>query len=300
MNNVQFNGEFGCLYCYNPGSYVKSKTKEGETKKRGTWKYPCSQSTQEPGCELYKERTETEVRQQMKEGYKLQNEYLVKKKESKKSYKGFKGPSPMYAVKHFNVLWGFPPDWMHCVLLGVVYLMLDLWITGYRMPYYIGSPLKLQKLNSALNNMKPPTQIHRLTRSVDVRRKWKASEWKSFFLYYSIPCLTEILQDTYLKHFSLLVEAMGLLMKSVITQNDLQKSEKLLLKFVRKFEKLYGTEKMTFNVHLLVYLTKAVKMCGPLWCFSTFPYESHMGVLKKCHKFIKRCLLSDCRTNYKI
>lgn len=280
LNNVQFNGEFGCPYCYNPGRYVTLKSKEGETKKKGTWKYPCSGNAQEG--DIYQERKENDVRKEMKEGYNLQNKPAVKGEKRKKSYKGFKGPSPMYNVKWFNILWGFPPDWMHCVLLGVVYLMLDMWITGYRLPYYIGSPSKLRKLNSAFSSLKPPSQIHRLSRSVNDRRMWKASEWKSFILYYSIPCLTDVLETKYLKHFALLVEAVGLLLKCNITQQDLQKSEKLLLKFVKKFEKLYGAEKMTFNVHLLLHLTKAVRMCGPLWCFSTFPYESHMCVLKKC------------------
>lgn len=76
------------------------------------------------------------------------------------------------------------------------------------------------------------------------------------------------------------MEAIGLLLKCGITQNDLDRSEKLLNKFVRQFEKLYGPEKMTYNVHLLLRLSKAVKMCGPLWCFSTFGYESHLRVLK--------------------
>lgn len=288
MNNVQYNGEYGCPYCYNPGRHVKSKDKDGEEKKRGTWKYPSSRNeTNETenedylGNGIYKERKEKNVREEMRKGFILKNLTTNTSKERKNFFKGFKGPSSMYPVKYFNILWGFPPDWMHCVLLGVVYFLIELWIVSYGMKYYIGSPRSLKKLNDMLSKIKPPLQIHRLTRPITDRRLWKATEFKSFLLYYAIPCLQGILNRKYLKHFALLVEAVGLLLKCGITENDLERSENLLNRFVQDFEKLYGSDKMTFNVHLLLHLSKAVKMCGPLWCFSTFGFESYLRVLKK-------------------
>lgn len=53
----------------------------------------------------------------------------------------------------------------------------------------------------------------------------------------------------------------------------------LLLDFMFRFQMLYGESQMTFNIHLLSHLTKSVKLWGPLWAHSAFPFESANGKL---------------------
>lgn len=54
----------------------------------------------------------------------------------------------------------------------------------------------------------------------------------------------------------------------------------MLCQFVIQVVELYGPINMKFNVHLLTHLAKYVKIWGPMWAFSAFPYESMNGTLK--------------------
>lgn len=55
--------------------------------------------------------------------------------------------------------------------------------------------------------------------------------------------------------------------------------EMSLFKFVSDFEKLYGCENITFNVHLLTHMVESVRQLGPLWSQSTFSFEGNNGTL---------------------
>ena len=269
MNNNQFNGKFRCPWCYNPGQSVV-----GDENTRA-WKYPFLD-------QLYNERTETEVRQQMN-----------KAEEERQIIKGFKDRSAFFNVRHFNVFWGFPPDYLHNVLLRVLLgTLFKLWFSTLGKEYYIGGVRFLAELDSTLRSIKPPDHIHRLPTSIIKRSKWKASQGKSFLLHDDIPCSKRILPDLYLEHFALLVEGISPLLTFKISHNNLEKCQRILDRFVAEFKVLYGKHNMTLNVHAILHLVTAVRMCGPLCTFSMFPYESFMLVLKQ-YTFQSRGCNSD-------
>lgn len=110
---------------------------------------------------------------------------------------------------------------------------------------------------------------------------YKANEWRAWLLFYSIPCLQEILAPKYFKHFSLLVSGIYLLLKDSISEEELLFAEECLCQFVDKFQSLYSLSRMTFNVHLLTHLVTLVKQNGPLWSNSMFPLESGLGFVLK-------------------
>jgi len=66
-----------------------------------------------------------------------------------------------------------------------------------------------------------------------------------------------------------------------ISSDSLLVCDVAITKFVIEFEKLYGTEHMSFNVRLLIHLVKAVKDWGSLWATSAFIFESANGRLMK-------------------
>lgn len=41
---------------------------------------------------------------------------------------GIKGPSPLINLQHFDTIWSYSPDYMHCVLLGVTRQFADKWL----------------------------------------------------------------------------------------------------------------------------------------------------------------------------
>ena len=90
-----------------------------------------------------------------------------------------------------------------------------------------------------------------------------------------------ILNDKYLKPYFLFVRSIFILLKTNITEADLQQCEVQLCEFVGQCEILYGIEAMTFNVHSVLHLSECVRTSGPLWATSTFPFESFIFDLKK-------------------
>lgn len=90
--------------------------------------------------------------------------------------------------------------------------------------------------------------MQRLPRPLTDRCKWKVYEWALWGLFYCLPCLNGTIRDNVLEHLELLVNTLFILLKSNISQDDLQKCEVNLLRFVAEFEILYGEEYVTFNI----------------------------------------------------
>ena len=136
-----------------------------------------------------------------------------------------KGP----VVPEYNVIEGDTVDYMHCVLLGVTKMLLKLWFDSKYSNelWYCGN--QIEEADSKLLQIKPPCAINRTPRSIQQHRNyWKASEYRAWLLYYSIPVMLFILPIEYLAHHMLLVEAIHLLLKNSIAPEMLEKAEKLI------------------------------------------------------------------------
>ncbi|KYN20119.1 hypothetical protein ALC57_07547 [Trachymyrmex cornetzi] len=209
--------------------------------------------------------------------------------------RGVKGVSPVAVISEFNLVHGFVLDYMHCVLLGVIRLVTGLWLdsTSHKEKYYIG--LKRHEIDNRLLAIRPPSSFPRLPRSLKERSFWKANEWRTWLLYYSLPCLKNILPLKYYKHHCLLVSAIYTFLRNKISISDIDNTTWNLVQYVTEFQKLYGPQNMTFNVHLLLHLGKTVLMFGPLWCYSAFSWESGNGFLLKFVKGTRGVLTQIAR-----
>lgn len=165
---------------------------------------------------------------------------------------------------------------------GVTSLLLDLWFdsNNHREKYYI-TPQNSEKVNKMLRDIKPLKAFSIKPRSIEEKEYWKAHEFKDWLLYYAVPSLTGILKSVYLNHLTLLSEAIFIFLQSKITRVEYEKASNNLISFVTEFQKLYGEENMTNNVHLLKHLPKCVTDCGPLWAYSNFCFENNNGSLVK-------------------
>nr|XP_054775430.1 uncharacterized protein LOC129283847 [Lytechinus pictus] len=253
QNTMKFNGYFGCGLCYHPGKIVDRVIK-----------YPFDV------CD-YNDRTDSEVLEDMTRAI---NEG--------RTIRGIKGPSALINLSNFPICWGFPPDFMHCLLLGVVRQLSELWFASpASSPFYIGSPRMVSLIDKRLKSIQPPSNVARAPRPISVRKYWKASEWYSWLLFYGVICLNGILPEEFLQHFIVLVKASFLLLQKSISLADIKQSDVLLFSFVCRFQLLYGTNAMTFNVHQLTHLAKSVYSWGPLWTHSCFPFESANWKIKR-------------------
>ncbi|KAG5862658.1 hypothetical protein JTB14_017772 [Gonioctena quinquepunctata] len=126
QNMTQFNGFYGCPYCYHSGKVINRQVK-----------YPVAENCNQ-------KRTPSEVVSDMENSSK-----------SNKKVRGIKGAAASINLPSFNIVWGYSIDYMHAVLLGVVRLLVDIWTTyNYHTDnlMYIGAPRNLKEINVRLQN----------------------------------------------------------------------------------------------------------------------------------------------------
>uniref|UniRef100_A0A2R5L958 Putative conserved plasma membrane protein n=1 Tax=Ornithodoros turicata TaxID=34597 RepID=A0A2R5L958_9ACAR len=168
---------------------------------------------------------------------------------------------------------------MHTVLLGVVRMFLLIWLDSKhrKKVWYLGRCK--QAIDMRLMQIKPPDFVTRTPRSIAERMYWKANEYRSWLLYYSLPVLSGILPQEHFSHYMLLVAAIYLLLQDSVSQKDLNSAELFLKKFVSRVGDLYGREFYTFNMHQLPHATLSVLRWGPLWSTSAFSFEGRNAEL---------------------
>lgn len=135
--------------------------------------------------------------------------------------------------------------------------------------------------------IKVPKLITRNSRSIKDRNLWKASEWRNWLNWYSLICLKPILPSKYIKHLALLVMAINMCLQKSITLQMIECAQKLFVKFVQLFQKYFGKDQMTYNVHFLVHITDSIKNWGPLWTHNAFLFENENRLLLKLKKVLK-------------
>jgi len=249
----QFNGEYGCSWCLNPGQQVE--------KGNGTVRVYDSK--------VYEKRTSTNIVTHARQSLSLGSCF------------GVLQASTLLMLKQFHIVHGFAVDYMHCILLGVSRSLTGMWFDSehHGEKYYLGRHTTL--VDDRLMIIKPPGCISRAPRSLKCRAYWKASEWRNWLHIYSIICIHDILDSDYLKHYLLLVSAIDILNSTSISLHDFNIARDLLVTFVSKFASLYGLQNMSYNVHQLLHVADTVENWGPLWTTSAFPFESGNGLLKK-------------------
>lgn len=90
-----------------------------------------------------------------------------------------KGPSWLCTIPQFNIINGMSVDYMHCVLLGVSRLLLQLWFDTHhhKEVWYLGGQRAV--VDSRLCKIKPPSEIQRTPRSIQTTVKF----WKGYYIY---------------------------------------------------------------------------------------------------------------------
>ena len=257
-NMTQYNGKYGCSHCLQSGKQIKV----GERGTAHIYPYQCD-NPDGP------KRTSTDT----------EKHSLTATTNGEPEF-GVKGPNWFSVVPKYDIVSGDTVDYMHCVLLGVTKMLIKLWFDSEHSKelWYCGH--KVAEADSKLLQIKPPNNITRTPRSIQQHRSyWKASEYRSWLLYYLIPVMLYILPDVHLAHHMLLVEAIHLLLQSTITPAMIQKAQILLQHYCFKIEHYYSEHYNTANVHLLLHLPQVATKLGPLYSYSCFAFESLNGHL---------------------
>ena len=245
----QFNGEHGCPVCHHPGKRLSNNARvylpEAHTlRTHDKWIADAAEA----------ERTSSAVN-------------------------GILRRSPL--ASDLDMVVSMPIDYMHAVLEGVVRRLTNQWFNSanHSMPYYLGRQIK--SIDHLLQQQHPPSEFSRPPRSIKQHLQfWKASEFRSWLLYYSLPILFKFLPPLYWHHYSLLVCSMHILLQAEVSCEQIDLAEKMLFDFYQLLPELYGESACTINAHLLGHLCMYVRCWGPLWTHSAFGFESSYGILK--------------------
>ena len=262
-NSIQFNGRFGCWHCLQKGQNFRT------TSGGNCHVFPYNDD--EPsGPKRTIEDIERDVKQVMDKIQQGQKDYVTN---------GIKGPSWLMYLSWFDFANGFVIDYMHGICGGVTKSLLKLWFTSTHKREKYSFFNQRQKVSDLLKNIKPTINITRVPRGLDDLAFWKASEFRNFLLYWSIPVLRSVLDEVYLMHYILLVRSIYLLSKASITEDDLHTAQLCIDEFLKQFQHLYSLQFMTMNIHQIVHLVDVVRLTGPLFANNSFVFEDINGFI---------------------
>ncbi|XP_019697442.2 uncharacterized protein LOC109503949 isoform X1 [Harpegnathos saltator] len=221
------------------------------------------------------ERTAESTYQDARRAYEKKDEPRT----DKRHYKGVKGPSILMNLLYFDLISGFVVDYMHAILLGVVKSHMEYLFNSTKNKCWVNMTDNIalkdltDTIDSRLLSIQPPTGISRSPRSIEHCSKWKASEWRSWLLFYCIPCLQDLLKDKYLIHLAMLSRATYILLQHSISRIEIEEAHNLFLQYCYYFQKYFEPKHTIYNLHLLTHVCKCVINWGPLWTHNAFCYE---------------------------
>ncbi|KAK3932736.1 Phosphoglycerate kinase, partial [Frankliniella fusca] len=191
---------------------------------------------------------------------------------------GIKGPC-LLSFMVDNLFLSTAIDSMHCVYLGVMRQMLNLWFDKVykEEPFSIHS--KIKTVNGRIKNIEPPHFLERMPETIDKLVHWKASMFRAFLFNFSLPVLFGVLCTEYFENLILFVTGVSLLNSSSVSPEDIQIASLVLSSFVENFQTLYGKRHMSHNLHMLLHLSENVEYLAPLWVTNCFKYEDMNGRL---------------------
>ena len=191
--------------------------------------------------------------------------------------------SPIQAIT--GLLSGFPVDYQHAALLGVVrrlFLFYFSSVKGFRLRCKV--PFNnLTVLSDRSVQLAPfiPSDFQRRPRRFDTELKhFKACEFRMFVLYLGPFLFKEFLPKRYYDNFILLHFSLYVFCSERLCALR-PHAEYCLQRFVSEIPKLFGEAAVSYNFHILLHLPYFVDLYGVCDSFSAFPFESFLGNLKR-------------------
>lgn len=259
LNMIGHNGFYGCPKCSQPG--ITYKTSKGGN----VHVYPYNASNP-----VGPVRTSESLKHDAKVA--LRTNSVVN---------GIRGPGSCLAtLPQHDIVKGMSIDYMHCVLINIVRLLISLWFESKYSSELWSCCRSESVVDARMESIQPPNFITRAPRGVSKRKFWKASEYRSWLFFYSLPVMWGILHTDYYQHYVLLCEAIYILNSSV-NPRQLKKCSKLLRHFYFKFPTLYSERYLSCNMHQILHLPTVVEDLGPLFTNSCFDHEYSNGKLAK-------------------
>ena len=211
-----------------------------------------------------------------------------------------KSPSPFLRLNEFDMVYGFPLDYMHLVCLGVVKTFVKILLKdkNHRL-----SDEQRMEVNRRISLYKTflPFEFNRKGRAICDVCFWKANEFRLVLLYTGPFLFKDILSPEKYQNFLNLHVGMRILLQPFYSESHILFAEKCLKHFVQHFGLLYGEHRLVYNVHSLIHLAQECLLRkSSLDSFSCFPFENYLGKLKRLIRGTKKELQQAARRIYEL
>lgn len=96
-----------------------------------------------------------------------------------------------------------------------------------------------------------------------------------------MPCFEDLLPARHFANLKLFVNALHIYLGDKISRRALYQAKVDMENFVKGFQRLFGLQCVTYNLHLCLHLFDLVLRNGPLWAYSNFIFEGGNGLLSR-------------------
>ncbi len=172
----------------------------------------------------------------------------------------------------------FPPDYLHCVLLGVVF-----WILGFlRNTSKIFSSDDYVKIEKRIKQfrMTQPVEFQRNLRSfIDHLGYMKGTEFRQYLLFVFPLLLEGLVSEEIINNFIKLHIA-SIIFSHKRFECFYQQADELMRMFLLEFAEVYHPRHVVYVFHALCHMKEFVEKYGPWDNFSTFEYETQNCTVK--------------------
>ena len=166
-------------------------------------------------------------------------------------------------------------DSMHNVFLGTAKHVMVLWKDKN-----ILTKEHFLMIQERIENISVPMDIGRIPYKIEsAMAGLTADQWKNWTCIYSLYVLHDILPDEHLHLWWLFVQASCIVCQPMLSHNNISLMDNFFPEFCQEFERLFGPEACTINLHLHCHLADCLRDYGPsqsTWCFS---FERLNGIL---------------------
>ena len=169
--------------------------------------------------------------------------------------------------------------WILCIIyfLSIAKYTIETWksLNILKGPHYC-------QLQSKVDEILPPPKIGRIPRKISSGFScFTADEWKNWILVYSIYSLKGVLPEPHYSCWCIFVQACTLICQLFVTHEDIKEAHHLIIAFCKEFQKLYGKEYCTPNMHMACHIRDNMIDYGPLAAFWAFSFERYNGTLER-------------------
>lgn len=170
-------------------------------------------------------------------------------------------------------------DPMHGIDIGVFKKIFNNIFSTSKNAYSVGANGRRRASEVMLDNIKGADFMPRSPRSLSQFKHFKASEMHMLGFFFLVPIFVELTSTNVtlkrcFENYVDLIVGLSILYGDNISKEDILEAKKNLHKFYTDYTRIYGTDKCTTNIHLMVHVADTVQCLGPLWALSMYPFEA--------------------------